>query len=119
SNSGSISWLATFAEGSANVPFTLNRSAPGDQVAHIVFTLSGSAAAGSSISLTLDSTVTQLTNQGGTTKETTGNGSLSLVNGSISIPALTLSIAPSSQSVAPGAKAFYTAIASSAVGSAT
>src|SRR6185436_15359773 len=88
SSSGAISWLATFAEGSATVPFTLNASAPGNQVAHLVFTLSGSAAPGSSISLTLDSSVTQLTNQGGTTKETTANGSLSLVNGAINIPAL-------------------------------
>jgi hypothetical protein len=119
SSAGSISWLATFAEGSATVPFTLNKSAPGDQVAHLVFTLSGSAAPGSSIALTLDSTVTQLTNQGGTTKETTGNGSLSLVNGSISIPALTLSISPFSQNVAPGAHAFYTVSTSAAVGSAT
>lgn len=119
SSSGSISWLATFAEGSATVPFTLNKSAPGDQVAHMVFTLSGSAAPGSSITLTLDSTVTQLTNQGGTTKETTGNGSLSLANGSISIPALTLSISPFSQNVAPGAKAFYTVSTSAAVGSPT
>jgi hypothetical protein len=119
SGSGSISWLATFAEGSATVPFTLNKSAPGDQVAHIVFTLSGTAAPGSSISLTLDSSVTQLTNQGGTTKETTGNGSLSLVNGSIAIPALTLSITPGGQNVAPGAKAFYTVSTNVPVGSAT
>lgn len=118
-NAGSISWLATFAEGSATVPFTLNRSAPGDQVAKLDFTLSGTAAPGSSISLTLDSSVTQLTNQGGTTKETTGNGSLSLVNGSIAIPALTLGITPSSQNVAPGAKAFYTVSTSSPVGTAT
>src|SRR5207247_1648687 len=43
SGSGSISWLATFAEGSANVPFTLNKAAPGDLAADIVFTLSGTA----------------------------------------------------------------------------
>ena len=119
SSSGSISWLATFAEGSANVPFTLNKAAPGDQVAHIVFTLSGSAAPGSSISLTLDSSVTQLTNQGGTTKETTGNGGLSLSNGSISIPPLTINITPAGQNVAPGSKAFYTVNASAPVGSPT
>jgi hypothetical protein len=121
SSSGSISWLATFAEGSANVPFTLNKAAPGDQVAHIVFTLSGSAAAGSSISLTLDSSVTQLTNQGGTTKESTTSSptTLTLVNGSISIPALTIFITPAGQNVAPGAKAFYTVNTSSPVGSAT
>jgi hypothetical protein len=119
STSGTISWIATFAEGSATVPFTLNKSAPGDQVAHIVFTLSGAAAPGSSITLTLDSSTTQLTNQGGTTKETVGNGGLSLQNGSISIPGLTLSIAPGGQNVAPGSKAFYTVSTNLAVGSPT
>jgi hypothetical protein len=117
--SGSISWIATFAEGSANVPFTLNKPAPGDQVAHIVFTLSGSGTPGSTITLTLDSTTTQLTNQGGTTKETVANGGLSLQNGSITLPALTLAIAPSGQNVAPGAKAFYTVSTNQAVGSPT
>jgi hypothetical protein len=117
--SNSISWIATFAEGSATVPFTLNKSAPGDQVAHIVFTLSGSGAPGSSITLTLDSTTTQLTNQGGTTKETVGNGGLSLTNGSITLPALTLGISPGGQNVAPGAKAFYTVSTNQPVGSAT
>jgi hypothetical protein len=118
-SSGAISWLATFQEGSATVPFTLNKPAPGDQVAHIVFTLSGTAAPGSSISLTMDSTVTQLTNQGGTVKETTGLGTLSLVNGSIAIPALTMSISPFSQNVAPGGHVFYTATTSAPVGSPT
>jgi hypothetical protein len=119
STSGSISWIATFAEGSATVPFTLNKPSPGDQVAHIVFTLSGSAAPGSSITLTLDSSTTQLTNQGGTTKETVANGGLSLTNGSISIPNLTMSIAPGGQNVAPGAKAFYTVSTNLPVGSPT
>src|SRR4051794_22611466 len=119
SGAGSISWLATFAEGSATVPFTSNAGAPGNQVAHIVFTLSGSGAPGSQIQLTLDSTVTQLTNQGGTTKETTGLGTLSLVNGAITLPALTIGISPFSQTVAPGAKANYTVTASAPVSSAT
>jgi len=118
-SAGSISWLATFAESSAPVPFTSNAPAPGNQVAHIVFTLSGSGAPGSQIALTLDSTVTQLTNQAGTTKETTSNGGLSLVNGAINLPALTISLSPFSQTVAPGAKANYTVTSSAPVGSAT
>jgi uncharacterized protein YjdB len=116
---GTISWLATFPESGATVPFTLNKAAPGDQVAHMIFTLSGSQTPGTAISLTLDSATTQLTNQGGTTKETTTNGGLTLVDGAINIPALTLSITPTSQSVAPGAKVFYTVNTSAPVGSAT
>src|SRR5918911_1778122 len=46
SSAGSISWLATYAEGSATVPFTSNAPAPGNQVAHIIFTLSCSGAPG-------------------------------------------------------------------------
>src|SRR6266545_180954 len=108
-NPPSISWLATFQESTNPVPFTLNKAAPGDRVAHMVFTLSGSAAPGSSIALTLDSSVTQLTDQGGTpaTKETVANGKLSLVNGAINIPPLTLAFSPPGQNVAPGGKAFF------------
>jgi hypothetical protein len=119
SSTGSISWIATFAEGSATVPFTLNAGAPGNQVAHIVFTLSGSGSPGSQVQLTLDSTVTQLTNQGGTTKETTGNGSLALANGVINLPALTVNLTPFSQTIAPGAKANYTVTTNGAVSSST
>jgi hypothetical protein len=119
SSAGSISWIATYAEGSATVPFTLNAGAPGNQVAHIVFTLSGSGSPGSQIQLTLDSTVTQLSNQGGTTSETTANGKLALVNGVITLPALTISLSPFSQTIAPGAKANYTVTASGAVSSNT
>jgi hypothetical protein len=116
---GSVSWIATYAEGSNTVPFTLNAGAPGNQIAHIVFTLSGSGTPGSQIQLTLDSSVTQLSNQGGTTSETMANGKLSLVNGTITLPALTISISPFSQTVAPGAKVNYTVTASAPVGSAT
>jgi hypothetical protein len=119
SNPPSISWLATFPESSSPVPFTLNRPAPGDQVAHLVFTLSGSAAPGSSITLTLDPSLTQLSNQGGSTSETSGNGKLSLVNGTINIPPLTLSITPFSQNVAPGGNVFFSAVTSAPVGSST
>jgi hypothetical protein len=119
--SGSISWLAQFSESSSPIPFTLNAAAPGDQVAHLVFTLSSSATPGSSIALTLDPspTQTQLSNQGGTASETTGNGNLTVVNGAINIPALTLAILPSSRVVAVGDSTTYSVQTSSNVGANT
>jgi hypothetical protein len=86
SSAGSISLLDTFQESTNLIPFTLNAAVPGNQVAHLVFTLSPSAIPGSAITLTLDPTLTQLANDGGTTSETTSNASLALVNGSITIP---------------------------------
>src|SRR5206468_2731542 len=63
--SNSISLLDTFQESTNAIPFTLNGAAPGNQVAHLSVTLSSSATPGSSISLTLDPSLTQLTDQGG------------------------------------------------------
>ena len=99
STTGSISLLDTFQESTNLIPFTLNAPAPGDQVAHLVFTLSSSAAPGSSISLTLDPSLTQLSNQGGDTKESTSNGGLTLTDGVINIPNLTLALVPGSRTV--------------------
>jgi len=108
SQSGEISWVAGFQESTNLVPFTLNAPAPGDQVAHLVFTLSPSAAPGSSITLTLDPSLTQLVNESGTTGEAPP-GSLTLVNGAINIPALTLAILPGSRAVTLGDSAAFTA----------
>ncbi|HUK33795.1 MAG TPA: hypothetical protein VLV86_07790 [Vicinamibacterales bacterium] len=119
SNSGSISWLATFAEATNAVPFTSDAPAPGNQVAHLVFTLSSSAAPGSTISLTLDPTLTQLTNEGGTTKESQGLGNLALVSGSIHIPALTIALTPPSLNVKAGNSGSMSVTSSAPVGSAT
>jgi hypothetical protein len=93
-SSGSVSLLETFQESTNPIPFALNAPLPGDDVAHLVFTLSPSAAAGSSITLTLDPSLTQLTDEGGTgaTKETVANGGLSLVDGAINVAALSLSL---------------------------
>jgi uncharacterized protein YjdB len=104
SSSGAISLLASFQQSTNPIPFTLNASAPGNLIAHLVFTLSPSAAPGSVISLTLDSATTQLTDEGGSaaTKETEGNGQLDLVDGSIQIPVPTATLTPSSQSVEAG-----------------
>jgi len=109
SGGGAISLLASFQQSTNPIPFTLNAQAPGNLVAHLVFTLSASATAGSSIALTLDSGTTQLTDEGGSaaTKETAGSG-LSLVNGAINIPVPSLSMTPPSQSVNAGSTALIT-----------
>lgn len=101
---GAISLLASFQQSSNPIPFSLNATPPGNQVAHLVVTLSPSATAGTPITLTLDSGTTQLTDEGGSaaTKETSGNG-LSLVNGSINIPVPSITLAPPSQNVNTGA----------------
>jgi hypothetical protein len=89
SGPGTITLLDTFQESTNLIPFTLNAPAPGNQVAHLLFTLSTSATPGSTITLTLDPTLTQLTDQGGSaaTKETVAGGNLALVNGAISVTA--------------------------------
>ena len=120
-SSGAISLLMTFDEGTNQIPFTLNAPAPGDQVAHLVFTLSPSATPGSSISLTLDPALTQLTDQAGTaaTKESSGGGNLTLINGAINIPNLTLAIVPNSQTTQVGQSTTYAVQTSANVASNT
>lgn len=100
----SVSILDTFQESTNPIPFTLNAAAPGNRVAHLSITLSASATPGTSISLTLDPALTQLTDTGGTpaTKETQANGRLQLINGSIGIPMPTLTLTPSPTTVDRG-----------------
>lgn len=120
-STGAISLLTTFDEGTNQIPFTLNAPAPGDQVAHLVFTLSPSATPGSAISLTLDPSLTQLTDQAGTgaTKESSGAGNLTLVNGAINIPNLTLAIVPNSRVIEVSESTTYAVQTSANVGSNT
>jgi hypothetical protein len=115
SGSGTVSLLDTFQESTNQIPFTLDASAPGNLVAHLVFNLSSSATPGTSISISLDSTLTQLTDSGGTaaTKETVGNGSLVLVNGAINIAALTVSLTPPARTVPLGRTASLAVVISS------
>lgn len=115
SSTGSVSLLSTFQESTNPIPFTLNAPSPGNQVAHLVFTLSASAPPGTIITLTLDTSLTQLTDSGGTaaTKETTGNGALSLVNGQITVPAQSVSLSPSTKRIAPGGSGNLSAVLSS------
>ncbi len=114
---GSATWFVNFSESTDLVPFNVNAAPPGDQVAHIVFTLSSSAAPGSSIALTIDPdpTKTVLTNQGGTISESTSNGGLTLVDGAINIPSLSITINPSSRTLRIGDSGSFTVQASSAV----
>ncbi|MEA2345596.1 MAG: hypothetical protein QOF63_3765 [Thermoanaerobaculia bacterium] len=116
--SGSISWIASFQESTNLIPFTLNAPAPGDQVAHLVFTLSPSAAPGSSISLTLDPSLTELINDSGTKGEFPP-GALTLVNGAINIPNLTLQIVPNNRVIEVNESTTYTVQTSANVGSNT
>jgi hypothetical protein len=94
SSAGSISLLDTFQEATNLIPFTLNGPPPGNQVAHLLVTLSPTATVGQVITLTLDPVLTQLTDEAGSpaTIESTTNTRLALVNGSItvvpSIPAM-------------------------------
>jgi len=117
STPGSITWVASFDESTNLVPFTLNAPPPGDQIAHLVFTLSPSATPGSSITLSLGSG-TVLSNQGGTTGETPP-ANLTLVNGAINIPNLTLAILPNSRSIEVSESTTYAVQTSSNVGSNT
>ncbi|HEX3109534.1 MAG TPA: hypothetical protein VHU41_10605, partial [Thermoanaerobaculia bacterium] len=94
--SNSITLIDTFQESTNLIPFTLNAAAPGNQVAHLLVTLSSSATPGSSIALTLDTSTLTLTDQGGSaaTKETVLNNKLDHLDGAINIPALTLTLSP-------------------------
>jgi hypothetical protein len=91
---GTISLLDVFQESTNLIPFTLNAAAPGNQVGVLHVTIAPTATVGSTITLALDPTLTQLTDQGGSpaTKESVANGNLTLVNGAItvttSVPAL-------------------------------
>ena len=87
---GSISLLDTFQESTNLIPLTSNAPLPGNQVAVLHFTLASNAAPGS-ITLTLDSALTQLTDEGGdaATRETTTAANLTLLNGSITVNPLT------------------------------
>jgi len=82
----SIALLDTFDEGTNLIPFTSNAALPGNQVATLHVTLAPSVAPGTTITLTLDPVLTQLTNEGGTTSETVANQRLTLVSGAIVVP---------------------------------
>ena len=82
---GTVSLITSFEESTDLIPFVSNASAPGNEVAHLLITVS-SASVGQTITLTLDGTLTQLGNQAGTTSETSATG-LTLVNGAVNVVA--------------------------------
>ena len=86
SSPGSITLLDSFQESTNLIPFTLNPPAPGNQVAHLVFTFAPTTSL-ATINLTLDPTLTQLSNDAGTTSETVPLGTLALVNSQITFMA--------------------------------
>ena len=89
---GAIALLDTFDEVTNLVPFTSNAALPGNQVGHLLVTIAPGTLPGSTITLTLDPTLTQLTDEGGTpaTVETVANQRLQLVNGAILVEAGTI-----------------------------
>lgn len=95
-----ISYIGSFNESTSAIQFNQSAPAPGDQVLQLGFTLSAAATPGTVISLTIDSSpsVTLLSNQSGSTTESTSNGQLALVDGSITVA----SQAPVVSSVTPG-----------------
>ena len=84
---GTVSLLDAFQESTNLVPFTVNAPTAGNQVAVLHVSVTPSAPGGSTITLVLDSTLTQLANQDGTLTETTTAGSLLLANGAVSVTA--------------------------------
>ena len=87
SSAGSISLLDTFQEATNLIPFTLNGAAAGQPGRASPRHPPPSAPVGTVITLTLDPTLTQLTDEAGhpATIETTANSRLALVNGSITV----------------------------------
>jgi hypothetical protein len=85
---GSISLLMTFDESTNLVPFVSNAAAPGNQVGKLTFTFAPNTPPGTSIPLTLDAALTQLSNEGGTTTESLANANLALVPGSVTMLAI-------------------------------
>jgi hypothetical protein len=86
SSAGAISLLDTFHEATNLIPFVSNAAAPGNLIGHLTITFTNSATAGTVVALTLDPTLTQLSNEGGTVSETTALGTLTLVNGAVTVP---------------------------------
>lgn len=87
SSPGAVTLIDTFDESTNLIPFTSNAVLPGNQIGVLHVTLAPGAAAGDTITLTSDPTLTQLSNQGGSTKETSALANLALVNGQIAVSA--------------------------------
>jgi len=84
STPGSITLLDVFQESTNLIPFTSNAPAPGNQIGVLHVVISPAAPAGP-LTLTLASTLTQLSNQSGTITERTTLSTLQLVSGAIAV----------------------------------
>ena len=91
---GSTTLIASFFEPTNLIPFTSNAPLPGNQVGQVNFTFSASTPTGFVVPLTIDATLTELSNQAGTTIETTGTGTLAVVNGAVTVTAPAAPAAP-------------------------
>ncbi|MCP4654190.1 MAG: hypothetical protein GY856_02105 [bacterium] len=78
---GQRSWIATFDETGAPLPFNLDAALPGDQVAELTIQLSGQVGPKTVLVLSLVGATTALGDRGGTLAETEANGQLRLVGG--------------------------------------
>jgi hypothetical protein len=89
SSAGSVTLIDTFSEATNLIPFTSDAALPGNQIGTLHVVLAASASAGDTITLTLDAALTQLSNEAGTTSETTTATNLVLANGQIVVTAST------------------------------
>lgn len=83
----SISFLASYNENEAPIPFVVDAPPPGNLTAVLVITLQPGLAEGDRIPLTLDEAATSLSNQAGAISESKGSGTLELNNGEVVIGA--------------------------------
>jgi hypothetical protein len=82
---GSISLIMTFDESTNLIPFVSNAPAPGNQVGQLTFTFQPSTPSGTTIPLSLDATLTLLSDEGGVTSERFISGTLLLINGAVTV----------------------------------
>lgn len=78
-SAGSLAYVAWFSD---PIPLTLDAPAPGNQIGTLSVTFSNSAAAGTSVALTIDSATTTLGNRAGLVGEKVSGGTLSIAAGS-------------------------------------
>lgn len=94
STTGSISLLLAFDEATALLPFDPTLPAPGILVGQLTFTFAPSTPSGTTIPLALDASLTELSNEGGTTTESVGNAQLALVSGAVTVLAAASAAVP-------------------------
>lgn len=80
-----LGYVASFAEGGATLPFTLDAAAPGQHIGDLTLTANG--AQGSVVNILVDPVTTALSNQAGTVIESFPNTALELQGGMITLGA--------------------------------